>query len=169
MAAESLQFETCFEREPRSDSSQNPKIGLSFTERETSLLTLTVGKQQKMSTKLQKNSRSKRQFSFRNSPPSKPIQISLKHSQVATNLIKSVFPNVEIFIFGSRAKGTAGPHSDLDIILKGDVPLPFSKMQELSLLLSDSELPMKTDLLDWHSVEPEFLNIIANSTRKFDT
>jgi hypothetical protein len=42
-------------------------------------------------------------------------------------------------------------------------------MQELSLLLSDSELPMKTDLLDWHSVEPEFLNIIANSTRKFDT
>lgn len=79
-----------------------------------------------------------------------------------------MFPNVEIFLFGSRAKGTADPYSDLDIILKGEAPLPLSKMQELRLLLSDSELPMKTDLLDWHSVEPDFLNMIQQAMRKLE-
>ncbi len=115
---------------------------------------------------MQRNSPRKRPVSSQNSQRSKPILLSKQHAQLVKELVESLLPNVEIFLFGSRSKGTARRYSDLDLILKGEGPLPHAKMEELRLLMSDSNLPMKTDLLDWHAVDPEFLKMIAHSVQK---
>ncbi len=62
----------------------------------------------------------------------------------------------EVYVFGSRAKNTARKYSDLDLLLKAASPLDYGSMGLLEEAFSDSDLPFKTDLLDWHRISEEF-------------
>ena len=66
-------------------------------------------------------------------------------------------PNVkEALLFGSRAKGTHHPGSDVDIALKGN------ELRETVLKLSiylnqESLLPYQFDIIDYHTIDNEKL------------
>lgn len=61
------------------------------------------------------------------------------------------YPQIEqALIFGSRAKGNFKPGSDVDIVIKGNVP---DIITEIGFSLNeDSLLPYKFDVLDYSTI-----------------
>ena len=55
----------------------------------------------------------------------------------------------KIYLFGSRAKGTATLHSDVDIAIEGAEVA--SKLPYIRLAIEESLLPYKVDLVDLQS------------------
>lgn len=72
------------------------------------------------------------------------------------NEIRSILhrrlPGREVRAFGSRANGTAKRHSDLDLAIMGDDPVPALTLEELRDDLDDSDLPFRVDVLEWRDV-----------------
>ncbi|MFK8137693.1 MAG: nucleotidyltransferase family protein [Bdellovibrionales bacterium] len=60
--------------------------------------------------------------------------------------------DVIIYAFGSRARGTHHPFSDIDILLVNSDNLPAGFLSELKEKLEDSKLEVKVDI-----VEEEYL------------
>lgn len=90
-----------------------------------------------------------------------PIDLRPDHAKIVHEIIARYLPaGVSVRVFGSRAKWTAKPHSDLDLALKGKEPLPRSVLGDLAEAFSESDLPFRVDVVDWHSVSPSFQAVI---------
>lgn len=76
--------------------------------------------------------------------------------EIIRQAIKS-HPNItEAILFGSRAKGTFHPGSDIDIALKGNGLK--ETVLELSIYLNqETLLPYQFDIVDYHSIDNEKL------------
>ncbi|HRO41960.1 MAG TPA: nucleotidyltransferase domain-containing protein [Flavipsychrobacter sp.] len=62
------------------------------------------------------------------------------------NAVFSSFPQIEkAWLYGSRAKGTSKPYSDIDITLEGD-NLNLAVLNEVEIALDDLLLPYEFDL-----------------------
>jgi len=73
---------------------------------------------------------------------------------IINNIIKVLeqFPAVETAIlYGSRAKGTFKPSSDIDIVLKGD-EMTLQTLSRIAIKLDDLLLPNKFDLSIYHHI-----------------
>lgn len=70
-------------------------------------------------------------------------------------------PALKAWAFGSRATGTAKRFSDLDLVLEGDAPVAYQTIAKLKHAFSESDLPIKVDVVDWHALDPEFRAVIA--------
>lgn len=90
-----------------------------------------------------------------------PVDLRPDHANIVHEILSSHLPaGAWARVFGSRAKWTAKPHSDLDLALKAKQVLPSSLMSELAEAFSESDLPFKVDVVDWHAVEPDFQAVI---------
>ena len=79
-----------------------------------------------------------------------PIDLRPDHAKIVHEIIARYLPaGVSVRVFGSRAKWTAKPHSDLDLALKGKEPLPRSLLGDLAEAFSESDLPFRVDVVDW--------------------
>ena len=58
--------------------------------------------------------------------------------------------------FGSRATWNAKDYSDLDLAVIGDEPLPRGAVARLKEAFEESRLPMRVDVVDWHSIAEGF-------------
>ncbi|HLD74020.1 MAG TPA: nucleotidyltransferase domain-containing protein [Bdellovibrionota bacterium] len=76
------------------------------------------------------------------------------------NIIHTHLPNVHIFAFGSRITGTPRKYSDFDIALDNGHPIDLSKLTKIKNTLSETDLPITVDLVDYSSVSSEFKTII---------
>ncbi len=70
--------------------------------------------------------------------------------------IAKVFASIrevdQVILYGSRAKGTQKPYSDIDITLLGE-NLNFSLLQKIEIELDDLLLPYKFDVSLYDSLE----------------
>lgn len=90
-----------------------------------------------------------------------PIDLRPDHAKIVHEIIARHLPaGVSVRVFGSRAKWTAKPHSDLDLALKGKEPLPRSVLGDLAEAFSESDLPFRVDVVDWQTVTPSFREVI---------
>lgn len=64
--------------------------------------------------------------------------------------------DADIFLFGSRAKGTAHERSDYDIGYYAD-ELKHQKVNALKEKLEEMPIPAKVDLVDFKVLAPEFI------------
>lgn len=76
------------------------------------------------------------------------IDIRLDHWEIVRDILQRHVPQHEVWAFGSRARWTAKPHSDLDLAVITDQPLPLKISADLSDDLSASALPWKVDVVD---------------------
>ncbi|MDY7035387.1 MAG: nucleotidyltransferase domain-containing protein [Thermodesulfobacteriota bacterium] len=60
--------------------------------------------------------------------------------------IHFIFPDAEVILYGSRARGDAGPASDWDFLILVDQPLDRDRIVELKNRLYDLELETDTVL-----------------------
>ena len=78
-------------------------------------------------------------------------------------LAKHISSNATVWVFGSRAKGTARPFSDLDLIIDNNhQPLPLIILTQLLDDFEESDLPYKVDIVDWNGMSDEFRAVVAN-------
>lgn len=89
-------------------------------------------------------------------PPS--IDIRPDHWEIVRGILKKHVPQHEVWAFGSRAKWTAKPYSDLDLAVITDQPLPLKTSANLSDDFSESDLPWKVDVVDWAATHAQFSN-----------
>ncbi len=77
----------------------------------------------------------------------KASNIGLKPAVIENvRAVFSGFPQIEeVILFGSRAKGTYKPYSDIDLTLRGS-KVDLSIQQKIELQLDDLLLPQKIDL-----------------------
>ncbi len=80
--------------------------------------------------------------------------------QIVQAVLKKYSPHQIVIAFGSRVTDQFKPHSDLDICVMGRQPLPLEKLAALREAFSESDLPMRVDIVDWASISAEFKMLI---------
>ena len=75
--------------------------------------------------------------------------------------VVAYFDPRRVILFGSRARGQAKPHSDLDLAIITGEPLPLSTLAALAEAFSESDLPWRVDVVDWSTTSEPFRKIIA--------
>ncbi|MFT9400731.1 nucleotidyltransferase family protein [Acetobacter sp.] len=88
------------------------------------------------------------------------LALTPEEKLTVTTLLKEFVPDKEVWVFGSRAKGTAKPYSDLDLAVIGEDPLPLLVRVGLEEAFSSSLLPWKVDVLDWAITDVVFRDLI---------
>jgi len=73
-------------------------------------------------------------------------------------LIAVHLPGVEVLAYGSRVQGTAHDGSDLDLVLRkpDGTALPSMTLEDFREALSESDLPILVDVLDWARIPESF-------------
>lgn len=77
-----------------------------------------------------------------------------------SSILATHLPDREVWIFGSRAKGTARRRSDLDLAIGGNEPLPLSIRASLFDEFDASDIPYRVDILDLTTITPQFRKAI---------
>lgn len=99
----------------------------------------------------------------------KAMLFGLKQNTILS--INSIFESHssinEVIIYGSRAKGSNKPASDIDLTVKGD-SIPMSLLNKISTELDDLLLPYTIDLSIYQHIEnQELLNHIQRVGKVF--
>jgi predicted nucleotidyltransferase len=71
-----------------------------------------------------------------------------------------------VWVFGSRATGTARRASDLDLAIDAGRPLTRAETGALLDAFEESDLPYTVDLVDLNTVAPSFRAIIDRDKRR---
>ena len=79
---------------------------------------------------------------------------------IVQRILKTHVAQHEVWAFGSRAKWTAKAHSDLDLAVISDTPLPLATSAALADAFSESDLPWRVDVVDWATTSASFRQII---------
>jgi len=90
------------------------------------------------------------------------IDLPPEHLEIVRTVLRSSVPQYDVWAFGSRVSHRAQPFSDLDLAIVSDSPLGFGQLGDLCDAFSESDLPIKVDLLDWASVTEGFREIIRS-------
>lgn len=85
-----------------------------------------------------------------------PIQLEADYLGEVRRLVDVHLPGARVWCFGSRATGKARRFSDLDLAVQMDGGVPWQRLGELKEALSDSDLPITVDIVDWDTLDPEF-------------
>lgn len=88
------------------------------------------------------------------------LQLTPAELAIVQNILLQHVPEHVVWVFGSRARGTAKAHSDLDLVLRG-ATLSLATQAALADAFDESLLPFKVDVVDWASASPEFQALIA--------
>ena len=89
------------------------------------------------------------------------IDLPDAHKRLVLEIIRRRLPDATIWVYGSRAKGSARRYSDLDLMLdnrgKG---IPGSVMGNLDEDFDESDLPIIVELRDMAETDAAFLDRI---------
>ncbi|HDH57247.1 MAG TPA: nucleotidyltransferase domain-containing protein [Bacteroidetes bacterium] len=69
-------------------------------------------------------------------------------------------PEFDVLAFGSRLNPSVKEFSDLDLVVMTNQPLPIRRRARLMEALSESDLPIKVDVVDWATTDENFRAII---------
>jgi uncharacterized protein len=95
--------------------------------------------------------------------------MSAQELALVQSILAIWLPMRQVRMFGSRARGTPKPYSDLDLVIMGDTPVPMATLGQLREALADSALPWRVDLVDWATTSPEFRAHIAQHSIPLQT
>ena len=84
------------------------------------------------------------------------IDLSEDLMEQVINILEQYIPDAEVWAFGSRVRGTAKKHSDLDLVVVGKQKIAQKTYYQLQEAFQESELPIRVDILDWHRITSEF-------------
>ena len=94
----------------------------------------------------------------------KSIQLEPKHLTIVEEILKKY--EINVFVFGSRAKNSAKPLSDLDLCLKNNYDK--STIRKLQDAFEESDLPFKVDIVVWSELSDSFKNHIESDLVRFE-
>lgn len=68
-------------------------------------------------------------------------------------------PSYRVFLFGSRATGTARKFSDVDVGILGKKSVPGHVVEYIREDLENSNIPYIVDIVDFTTTDPSFRNL----------
>ena len=83
------------------------------------------------------------------------IDITAKQRQTVLALLARHLPSTTAWVYGSRAKWTSRPQSDLDMVVFA-TPEQASRVSDLEEAFEESNLPFRVDLFVWDAVPDQF-------------
>ena len=90
------------------------------------------------------------------------IGLPADHARLLLNILSANLPgSAKAWVFGSRATGRARRYSDLDLAIDAGRRLTLDEIARLSEAFSDSALPYRVDLVDWHDINDRWRQTIA--------
>ncbi len=93
--------------------------------------------------------------------PSPRLDLPPDHRRLVLEILRAHLPrNTKAWVFGSRASGRARRYSDLDLAIDAGRRLTLDEVARLAEAFSDSDLPYKVDLVDWHDIDDRWRRII---------
>lgn len=88
------------------------------------------------------------------------IRLTAMEFAIVREILGRLLPGREVVAFGSRVRGDSKPMSDLDLVVLGDAPMSLSERAAIEEAFSESDLPMKVDLVDWATADASFRRLI---------
>lgn len=82
-----------------------------------------------------------------------------KYKEQILKAIAYHFPDAKVILFGSRARGTNKPGSDVDLALDSGVPLKLSEIARARVTLENLPIALSMDIVDMHNI-PDTLKAI---------
>ena len=83
------------------------------------------------------------------------IDVTTKQRKTVLALLEKHLPNTTAWVYGSRAKWTSRPQSDLDLVVFA-TPEQNSRVSDLREAFEESNLPFRVDLFVWDEVPEQF-------------
>ena len=90
-------------------------------------------------------------------------RISGLSSKEISKILKCIhlhMSHVKIFAFGSRVQGNPRKYSDFDVALHAGHPIDLSQLTKIKHCLSETDIPIHVDLVDYCSVSKDFKTLI---------
>ena len=87
---------------------------------------------------------------------SRTIDLNPNHFATVERILAEHVPGCEVRAYGSRATWTAKDYSDLDLAVVGEAPSHWRTLSRLKEAFEESRLPMRVDVLDWHTISESF-------------
>jgi predicted nucleotidyltransferase len=94
----------------------------------------------------------------------RPVHIDLPadHRWLVLDILRAHLPSItRAWVFGSRATGRARRYSDLDLAIDAGRRLTLDETARLSEAFSESDLPCRVDLVDWHDINDHWRQAIV--------
>jgi predicted nucleotidyltransferase len=90
------------------------------------------------------------------------LDLKPKHLHLLLDVLARHAPDAEVWAYGSRVNGGGHDGSDLDLVVRNPSGLdrPQERLWALRDALSESNLPMLVDVLDWARIPEDFRNEI---------
>jgi predicted nucleotidyltransferase len=90
------------------------------------------------------------------------IDLAEDHRQLVQRILRTNFSgNATAWVFGSRVTGRARRYSDLDLAIDAGRKLTLDETAILAEAFSESDLPCRVDIVDWHNMDDGFRRMIA--------
>lgn len=77
------------------------------------------------------------------------------YKKLLVSIIHSKLPLCRVYLFGSRARGTHHPGSDIDIALDVGSTIPVAVIGMIQEAIEESQIPFFVDVVDFHAVSHE--------------
>lgn len=79
----------------------------------------------------------------------------IKNKDKLIALLKALYPNIKIILFGSRARGDFKDNSDIDIALDIGRKISVLELAQIQNIIDALNIPQKVDLADLHRIPLE--------------
>jgi uncharacterized protein len=90
------------------------------------------------------------------------IDLPANHRRLVLDILYAHLPQgAKARVFGSRATGRARRYSDLDLAIDAGRRLTLDEIARLNEAFSDSDLPHRVDVVDWHNIDDRWRQTIA--------
>ena len=95
------------------------------------------------------------------------IDLTQDHRLLVLRILAAHLPKGRVaWVYGSRATGRARPLSDLDLAIDAGHRLTLDELAELAEAFTESDLPYKVDIVDWHGIDQRFRQLIMAERRE---
>lgn len=88
-------------------------------------------------------------------------QIEARHLGLIRAILDARLPGSAVWVYGSRARGGARPHSDLDLLIDATIPIEERVLAQMDLDFADSDLPFRVEIVDGARLDPRFRQRVA--------
>jgi len=86
------------------------------------------------------------------------LNLKPEHLAILRQILHQYLPEAEIWAYGSRINGAGHDTSDLDLVARNrtDLSLPLPGFFDIKEALSQSNLPILVDIIDWALIPETF-------------
>ena len=78
----------------------------------------------------------------------------IKHQEKLIRLLAALYPDIKIWLFGSRARGDNKDYSDIDIAIDIGRRLTRPELGQVYNIVEAVNIPEKVDVVDMHAIPP---------------